>query len=299
MEDTGERLIPEGHTQTLTYGEHLSRYLSVVAVVKGKTVLDIASGAGYGTKLISKSAKKVYGIDYSLDAINYAKEHYSAQNIEYKQGDAQAIPLPDNSVDIIVSFETIEHLKKPTKFIEEVKRVLKKDGQFIVSTPNDDEFIEGNEFHLHEFQFKELKKIIHDNFKYHRFYYQSSYFSAALLDETTFTKGGRWSGTVEKTFPQDQQKAVYYIAVSSNSKITELSSVVTLADAWSTKDDIVRDTMRREEVASLIQRHKAEQTALMGEYKKISTELTTLKTSKAWKAVEAVRKVKTSIKRKH
>lgn len=298
MEDTGERLIPEGHTQTLTYGEHLSRYLSVAAVVKGKTVLDIASGAGYGTKLISKSAKKVYGIDYNLDAINYAKEHYAAQNIEYKQGDAQAIPLPDNSVDIIISFETIEHLPKPKTFIKEVKRVLKKDGQFIVSTPNDDEFIEGNEFHLHEFQLTELKSLIRANFKAYKFYFQSSYFSSALLDEKTFTKGGNWTGTIEKTFPEVPTKAVYYIAVASDSEPAALSETVTLADTWSTKDDLERANKHIKRVneldkeLALLQASKAEIQA-HNEY--FEQTLNQIQSSKTWKILNKTRSIKNKL----
>lgn len=288
MQDTGERLIPDGHTQTLTYGEHLARYLSAISLAKDKVVLDIASGTGYGTKLISRNAKKVYGIDYSPEAIKYAQEHYNAKNIEYIKGDAQAIPLPDNSVDVAASFETIEHLPRPKKFIQEIKRVLKADGQFIVSTPNDDEFIEGNEFHLHEFQFDELKVLISNNFKHYKFYYQNSYFSSALLNEKTFEESSRWEGLVEKTFPEIPTTATYYIAVASNSKLGNLSQTVTLADRWSTKEDIRRDRDRRAELKRL----RGEAAHWIEEYKKLGNEMKDIKTSKAWKIVELVRKIK-------
>jgi ubiquinone/menaquinone biosynthesis C-methylase UbiE len=119
MKDTGERLIPEGHHQTLTYGEHISRYLSVTDVVKDKVVLDIASGTGYGTQLIAKTAKKVYGVDYSPEAIEYSKQNHSSDNVEFKVGDAHNIPMDDKSVDVVVSLETIEHLKDPAKFLHQ------------------------------------------------------------------------------------------------------------------------------------------------------------------------------------
>jgi protein-L-isoaspartate O-methyltransferase len=54
----GERMIPEFHKNNLFYTEHLQRYNQTRDIVKGKVVLDIASGSGYGTKIISKYAKK-------------------------------------------------------------------------------------------------------------------------------------------------------------------------------------------------------------------------------------------------
>jgi ubiquinone/menaquinone biosynthesis C-methylase UbiE len=306
MEDTGERLIPEGHHQTLTYGEHLSRYLTTLEVVKGKVVLDIASGAGYGTHMIAKQAKKVYGIDYSAEAIAYAKQHYGAKNIEYKVGDAHEIPLPDDSVDVVVSLETIEHLQKPAKFVAEVKRILRSGGQFIVSTPNDDEFIEGNEFHLHEFDLKELQRLITKNFEHAKFHYQGSYFGAALLDEETFTKGGSWSGKVEKTFGQPKTKAIYYLAIASDQPVPSLAQTVALADAWSTKDDIERDAIRRKEADRLhaelgqlreseqYNRNKAE--ALEQERDALNEELHAIKTSKGWRMLKKAYTVKSKLK---
>lgn len=304
LKDTGERLIPEGHHQTLTYGEHLARYLSVRSIVKDKTVLDVASGTGYGTQLISRHAKKVYGVDYSPEAIEYAKEHYGANNIEYSVGDAQDISLPDNSVDIVVSLETIEHLKDPAKFVSEVKRVLKADGQFIVSTPNDDEFIEGNEFHLHEFDLSELQRLIKKNFKTADFYYQGTYFGAALLDKSNFSSETSWSGEVSKTFNQPLTKAIYYLAVASDAAIERLDQTVVLADAWSTKDDIERDITRRKSSADL----QNEITRLQGlvhtaqhEKEDFENRLLAILNSRSWKAITKVHsarhKIKTRLKK--
>ncbi len=98
MDDTGERLIPEMHKDNwkLVYAEHYLRYQSAVSISENKTVLDIACGTGYGSKMLSKVAKKVIGVDNSKHSINYAKEHYSAKNIEYLVGDAQKIDLKDH-----------------------------------------------------------------------------------------------------------------------------------------------------------------------------------------------------------
>ena len=246
MKDTGERLIVEGNQQTLTYGEHLSRYMSVVEIVKDKVVLDIASGTGYGAAMLAEGARKVIGVDISEEAVDYSRKHYNAKNIEYICGDAEQIPVDDNSVDVVVSFETIEHLAEPTKFMQEVKRVLKTDGCFIVSTPNDKEFTEGNEFHLHEFQLPELKEVINSNVTNSAYYFQGTYFTAALLSETTFTdKFRRDSLVATKTFAQHVEKAIYFIIVASQGDLPKLRENVILADRWSTKEDIERDKERQ------------------------------------------------------
>ena len=125
LKDTGERLIAEGNESTLTYGEHISRYLSVEELVKDKVVLDVASGSGYGSYLLAKTAKKVIGADRSLEAVKYSEKKYARKNIEFIQSDAENIEKIENdSVDVVVSFETLEHLQNPHKFIEEVKREL-------------------------------------------------------------------------------------------------------------------------------------------------------------------------------
>lgn len=245
MKDTGERLIPEGNHKTLTYGEHLARYQSVLGAVKDKIVLDIASGAGYGTNLISKSAKSVVGIDYSEEAIEYCNKLYQSSNLKFVQGDAQELPIEDSSVDVVVSLETIEHIPNPEKFVKEVKRVLKPGGQFIVSTPNDDEYIEGNEFHLHEFQLKELKSLIGKYFKKSDYYYQGSYLSAGVYSQELFEKGGTYTEQTSKTFGQPLNKAIYFIASASDSRPAILNNNTVVADAWNTKDDLSRDKDRQ------------------------------------------------------
>lgn len=289
MKDTGERLIPQGHLQTLAYGEHISRYSAVAGIAKGKVVLDIASGAGYGTKLLSKFAKQMYGIDYSLEAIKYSKEHYSAKNITYMIGDALKIPLDDESVDVVVSLETIEHLKSPAKFITEVKRILKKDGQFIVSTPNDDEYTEGNEFHLHEFGLLELQTLIKRNFKNAEFYYQGTYFGVGIFGQELFENGGEWNGPGLKTFGQPGKKAIYFLAIASDGQIEKITENVALADEWSSKNDFVREAERIKALSSLnaeIMSQREESSILLESNRALDNELTAIKTSKGWKILK-------------
>ena len=149
MEKTTERMIPERDKGGTVYLEHMAHYIFASQFVKGKIVLDIASGTGYGAHYLArKGAKKVVGVDNSSQAIEYSHKLYSAENVEFMIGDARKIPSGINTFDVVVSFETIEHFNEQEAFIREVKRVLKKDGILIISTPNSYVYPPGNIWHV-------------------------------------------------------------------------------------------------------------------------------------------------------
>ena len=161
IERVSEKNIP-WYSKRL-YKEHKIRYLFAKKFIKGKVVLDIACGNGYGTYLLANSeAKFVYGIDNSRKAIDYAKKNHDQKNISFNLGNAEKINLKNNSIDLVVSFETIEHLKYPNKFLNEVKRILKPNGLFILSTPNREISYEDNPYHLKEYTLPELNMLLSD-----------------------------------------------------------------------------------------------------------------------------------------
>src|SRR5690348_13511788 len=108
MDFTGERFVP--HTEGDIQLEHMHRYVAARLLVQGKRVLDIACGEGYGSDLLSEAAASVVGVDIDEAAISHARQAYVRPNLKFLRGDAVAIPLGDSSVDVVVSFETIEHL---------------------------------------------------------------------------------------------------------------------------------------------------------------------------------------------
>ncbi len=236
--DISERMVPEFHKGHSIYGEHFIRYEATQEIVSGKIVLDIASGSGYGTKMIARSAKKVFGVDVSAESIEYAKQHFGSKNIEYICGDGESIPLADASVDVVVSFETIEHIKDYKTFMKEVSRVLKKDGLLLLSTPNDLEFAEGNHYHLHEFEEAELTDLIKQHFKNVKMYFQGDWVYSALLPAK------RMSVESETTFPlptlqlapKDPKNYLYFYALCSNRTITEtVPEIGAFSEHWSAR----------------------------------------------------------------
>ena len=131
---TGERMTPSVTGQVAF--EHYHRYCLARDLVAGRDVLDIASGEGYGAAILADVARSVVGVEIDEATVTHAIAAYNAPNLRYVQGDALAIPLPDASVDVVVSFETLEHLRDQNRFLLETRRVLRPNGLFIVSTPD-------------------------------------------------------------------------------------------------------------------------------------------------------------------
>ena len=116
--------------------EHYHRYFLARELVEGKRVLDIASGEGYGSAILAQLAKHVTGVDISQEAVDAARDKYQKNNLDYVCGSVTAIPLPDHSVDMVVSFETIEHLTEQTEMLAEIRRVLIPEGILVISSPD-------------------------------------------------------------------------------------------------------------------------------------------------------------------
>ena len=145
--------------------EHLGRYYFASDILKNsKKVLDVACADGYGTYILSKTIKKVYGIDCNRDYLEIAKNNYKNDNIEYKCIDLDTSEI-DDTYDGIVCFETLEHLKKPEKFLYNLYKILDNDSILLLSIPNSNyEIIENGKnkdsFHLQVFQYDEIIKLI-------------------------------------------------------------------------------------------------------------------------------------------
>ncbi|MFH1890258.1 MAG: class I SAM-dependent methyltransferase [Candidatus Kuenenbacteria bacterium] len=168
MQYTSERLIVDDQNSDI-YKEHIARYKFCLPFVKNKTVLDIACGSGYGAKLIADNqADNVFAGDISQTAIDLAIKRYSASNLIFKKMDACQISFEHNYFDIIISFETIEHIQDYKKFAQEIYRCLKPNGRLVLSTPNKQAVQKlgiKNKFHLKEFSQEELLKLLNNYFK--------------------------------------------------------------------------------------------------------------------------------------
>jgi len=163
---TGERYLPQVSGEIKL--EHYHRYLLSKKFSVGKNVLDIACGEGYGSSQLAEVAASVVGVDISKEAVEHARACYPKDNLEFLQGSCSKIPLPDDSVDVVVSFETIEHHNEHEDMMHEIKRVLNQEGVLIISSPDKKEYSDipqyKNEYHVKELYASEFARLLKNNF---------------------------------------------------------------------------------------------------------------------------------------
>lgn len=223
FEWTGERLTTNKDSEIVVH--HLHRYAIAIDLVKDKVVLDIASGEGYGSNLLALSAKKVIGSDIDEKVIKFATSKYNKPNLEFRVGNADKMPVEDNSIDVVVSFETLEHHDKHEEMFSEIKRVLKPNGILIMSSPDKLNYTDipkfNNPFHVKELYREEFKKLVQSNFKFLTFYYQSMLYGSLIVEEKGIGNGfkefeGNFSG-IKKN--ESLKKPVYNLCIASNVEI--------------------------------------------------------------------------------
>ncbi len=195
LEDTGERIIPEKMKITNeSLIEHIARYHFTVPYVKGR-VLDFACGSGYGTHIIAKKCKKtideVIGVDIDKDAITYAKSNYYHPLSSFLQENVldEMLSSKLGKFDVILSFETIEHIGEEDLFLQNIFSLLKSRGILTLSTPfgKGRGIKSGQPFHVYQLKEEEFTSMFHE---YHNrsFYYQKG----ALIEPMEYAKGDHY-----------------------------------------------------------------------------------------------------------
>lgn len=213
MDFTGERLII--NEDIALEQEHLERYNFASQFVPGKKVLDMACGTGYGAKLLKLSGSSyVLGIDISSETIKFAKSRCKTHGLGFIISSADNVSVKDKSFDLIISFETIEHLNKYLDYLKEIKRLLKDDGLFIISTPNK-KFSVPNPYHVHEFYLKEFRELLSGHFQNVDFYGQ---------DYQTFKK--RIIRTIISLIPRGIRKRMFSKKVRDNFNLKQYVGIV-------------------------------------------------------------------------
>lgn len=219
FEFTGERLVTSVYNDSAI--EHLHRYAYAIPYVKEKVVLDIACGEGYGSNILSKYSKNVIGVDISVQVIDHAKKKYVNNNLIFKVGDVTDIPLENNIVDVVVSFETLEHIKDHEGMFREIKRVLKPNGIIIISTPEKKNYSDNseyiNEFHEKELYLNEFKSLIEKFFNFSKFLFQNKIHGSLIIPETLIAKEINFSeGDFDSLKKSNNFKSQFNLAIASD-----------------------------------------------------------------------------------
>jgi GT2 family glycosyltransferase/ubiquinone/menaquinone biosynthesis C-methylase UbiE len=276
MEFTGERFVPTLSGEIRH--EHLHRYAWCRRLVVGKKVLDIACGEGYGSAMLARDALSVIGMDISTEAVEHAAREYSnIERLEFREGNAAAIPLPSHSVDVVVSFETIEHHDKHQEMVDEIWRVLRPGGVLVISSPNRPVYSEKaghhNEFHVKELDFKEFHELLRGRFSQIKYFGQRistgsviASINGAERSMEAFTDGSK---AIEERVIK-LQEPVYFIAVATADATASpaLDSSIFLSEvedlyeghrriaAWAQRTDVELNALR-ETYGRLVHDHES------------------------------------------
>ena len=176
----GERINPF-FTNDVTFANHIMRYEFARNVLSQKggglqSVLDLACGAGYGTRYLSEnlSSIKYHGRDISPESIDFANENYSRDNCTFRIEDLRDLST-DELFDAIISFETLEHIDFVESYFDGICRRLADGGTFVLSVPDKRSNIDAgykNEFHPNEMYIEDLIFYLERYFSEFKIYVQ-------------------------------------------------------------------------------------------------------------------------------
>lgn len=237
LEFTGERFTPEC-VREIWY-EHWHRYVFASAFAQSKRVLDAACGEGYGSALLAQEAISVLGMDIAEPAVAHARARYPGQaNLRFECGDCTALALPDASIDLVVSFETLEHVAAQQALIAGFARVLAPDGMLIVSSPDKRTYSDisgfSNEFHVRELYRGELLALLGEYFPFVYLYGQKLLFQSAIWSLDPGGAGSTATATAVQAGGQVQSglgyEPLYFIAVCSRRPIGTLPQLALFGD---------------------------------------------------------------------
>lgn len=151
---TAERTNEKSESDNPIYQRHLFAYEQAIPLIQGD-VLEVGCGEGYGSRLLAPNTKKYTAIDkfVALNKENLLGVEFIQMNVPH------LTPFADNTFDIVVSFQVIEHIDDDHLFLKEIHRVLKPGGKLIMTTPNIKMSLTRNPYHVREYTHTELTNL--------------------------------------------------------------------------------------------------------------------------------------------
>lgn len=160
---TAERSSHLDPSENVIYQRHLVAYKEAAKMISG-TVLEIGSGEGYGIMELAPIADKYIAVD-KYDT--YISDELKCENdIIFIQTEVPPLKdVADNSVDFAVTFQVIEHIQNDELFLKEIRRVLKRGGKLIMTTPNVKMSLTRNPWHIREYSPEQMRNVLKSVFK--------------------------------------------------------------------------------------------------------------------------------------
>lgn len=195
---TGERVLEDDYKNTPTsffiYLMHLAGYNFAEQFCKGKRVLDFGCGSGYGADRIAKAATSVNAVDISQEAIDFAKDRYKAENLIFSTlKDNTPLPFENESFDVVLSSQVIEHVHKDVDYLSEASRVLRQNGVIIIITPDRSGRLlpfqkPWNRWHVREYSLQGLQNLVEQYFHIENAYKMGATWDTAKIEYQRYQK---------------------------------------------------------------------------------------------------------------
>lgn len=234
---TGERYV-SGHEGPTQHAHH-HRYLFALPFCTGKSVLDVACGEGYGASLLASVARSVLGVDADEAIVEFANQNYASSQLRFLQGMAQQLPVDDGSIDVVVSFETIEHFSEHEEFMSEIRRVLKPAGLLVISSPNrpiySDKSKYSNPFHERELDLDEFETLLRSSFRHVKLLAQRQICGSYILPpHSEILPVDVYSTEDSRTyeFADSFASPQYFVAVASDGDLQPIAASVLSSDRY-------------------------------------------------------------------
>jgi SAM-dependent methyltransferase len=266
-----ERFVPEQDQGRLIEVEHVSRYQWAAQAAKDRRVLDAGCGTGYGCRLLaSGGAREVIGVDIATSVLETVAPSMP-DSVRLQAGDLRKLEFADDSFQLVICFEVIEHFEDPVLVLDELARVLVPGGLLLVSSPNRGAYQPGNPHHLHEFTPAELETELSARLANVRLLRQRDYILSAVLSDATSGLGD--GAAIEnlalhKLVADSPGGEIYTIAMASDGELPDLreqaamtgtlelaewlSVFETQSRAIADKDSYIDDLMARVEERDLL-----------------------------------------------
>ena len=251
-EATPQRFDPAQMRGRMIEAEHLARYRFAAGAAAGRTVLDAGCGWAYGADILARAgASQVVGIDISETVVEAARHRVDA-TVTLEVADLIDLPFESDSFDMVVCFETIEHLREQGRALDEIARVLSEDGLLFISSPNDEIYGDRNPHHFHQYTRAELWDELFRRFGFVEIYAQQDWVMS-MISTTDTLEADDLDLTGLSTLKSTGLAAgreTFMVGVASNVPICPLEQQAVLSvhteikdwlERWEAQDRYLRD----------------------------------------------------------
>jgi 2-polyprenyl-3-methyl-5-hydroxy-6-metoxy-1,4-benzoquinol methylase len=251
IDGTPGRFVPDEMRGELVEAEHLCRYWWAAGLAGKRRVLDAGCGIGYGAAILARAgAAAVTGTDIAEQVVEVARGT-APEGVSFAIGDVRDLPFDDDSFDLVVCFEVIEHVEEQDRCLDELRRVLDRGGVLVVSSPNPEAYVAGNPHHKRELTPRELHEMLASRFSTVELRRQGNFVASAIrrvVEPNVLLDAEPAAEPVHQITSESLAKPTYSIALASDEPLPVARDLITLAAPVDVRAWVERFTAQQEHI---------------------------------------------------